>query len=322
MIAISLGTFLVAAISVVYLSNKTTFVIQDALARLQENGRYANYMMSYDLRMAGYQGCANQKQMQVTNLIKNVSTMLDYDKPLRGFDGNGSSFSPSLPANLQGKSVAGSDIIEIRKASSLGIRLRDDMNRPNNPILVYDRMGIEAGTPLMITNCSVGDLFIAGANSNATAITHSSNQNISNDLSIAYLHNAQLAVLDYYAFYIKNTGRVNAQNQPILALVRMDRNGNEEEIADGVEQMRITYGIDTNGDNAADTYQTATQVENSNNWNNVIAVQINLLMSTVENVADKATSYLFNGTSLTPTDRKLRREWNIFVTLRNRGLPI
>ncbi|KTD49135.1 type IV fimbrial biogenesis PilW-like protein [Legionella quinlivanii] len=322
MIAISLGTLLVASISIVYLSNKTTFVIQDALARLQENGRYADYMLSYDLRMAGYQGCANQRQVKVTNLIKNLSTMLDYDKPLRGYDGAGSTFSPGLPANLQGKSVPGSDVIEIRKASSLGVQLRDDMNRPNNPILVYDRMGITAGTPLMITDCSVGDLFIAGSNSNATAITHSSNQNTSNDLSVAYLRTAQIAIFDYYSYYIKDTGRVNAQNQAILALVRQDRNGNEDEIAEGIEQMRISYGVDTNGDNTVDTYQTAAQVQSGDNWNNVISVQINLLLATVENVADKAMSYSYNGSNLTPGDRKLRREWTIFVTLRNRGLPL
>ncbi len=37
------------------------------------------------------------------------------------------------------------------------------MNQSNNPILVFNRLGIQAGDVLMITNCRVGDIFIAGA---------------------------------------------------------------------------------------------------------------------------------------------------------------
>ncbi|KTC95813.1 PilW family protein [Legionella erythra] len=321
MVAITLGTLLIASAGAVYLSNKSTYVMQEGLARLQENGRYANFLLSRELRMAGFQGCANQKQIVVTNLVRNVSSMLAYDKPVQGYDGLTASFSPLLPANLTGKPMAGSDIIEVRMASNFGVQLRDDMNQPNNPILVYDRLGIAAGDPVMITNCSVGDIFIAGANTNATAITHTVSDNTTNDLTMAYPANSQVMRFLYYAFYVKNTGRVNSVGQPILALVRLDINGNEDEIAEGVELMRISYGVDTNGDNTVDTYQTATQVNNANNWNNVISIQINLLFATTENVNDKVQPYTFNGTTTTPTDRKLRRQWDTFITLRNRGLP-
>lgn len=321
MVAITLGTLLIASAGAVYLSNKSTYVMQEGLARLQENGRYANFLLSRELRMAGFQGCANQKQIVVTNLVRNVSSMLAYDKPVQGYDGIAASFSPLLPANLTGKPMVGSDIIEVRMASNFSVQLRDDMNQPNNPILVYDRLGIASGDPVMITNCSVGDIFIAGANTNATAITHTVSDNTTNDLTMAYPANSQVMRFLYYAFYVKNTGRVNSVGQPILALVRLDINGNEDEIAEGVERMRVSYGVDTNGDNTVDSYQTATQVNNANNWNNVISIQINLLFATTENVNDKVQPYTFNGVTTTPTDRKLRRQWDTFITLRNRGLP-
>lgn len=321
MVALTLGTLLIASAGAVYLSNKSTYVMQEGLARLQENGRYANFLLSRELRMAGYQGCANQKQIVVTNLVRNVSSMLAYDKPVQGYDGLTASFSPALAANLTGKPLAGSDVIEIRMASNFGVQLRDDMNQTNNPILVYDRLGIASGDPVMITNCSVGDIFIAGANTNATAITHTVSDNTSNDLTMSYPANSQVMRFLYYAFYVKNTGRVNSVGQPILALVRLDVNGNEDEIAEGVEQMRVSYGVDTDGDNTVDTYQTATQVNNANNWNNVISIQINLLFATTENVNDKSQPYTFNGVTTTPADRKLRRQWDTFITLRNRGLP-
>lgn len=323
LIASTIGTLLIASISAVYLSNKATFTTQEALARLQENGRYANYVLSREIRMAGFQGCTNQRQITLTNLVSNSTTMLNYDKPLQGFDSSSSAFSPTLPTNISAKQpVSGSDVIEVRMASNNGVHLSADMAQPSSAISVYAGLGAQSGTPLIITNCVIGNIFLAGAGTGATTITHPTGVNTSDNLSISYLSNAQVMRLIYYAFYLKNTGRVNSQNQPILALMRLDVNGNEEEIAEGIEQMRITYGVDTDNDNAVNTYQTATQVNNNNNWNNVISIQINLLFATVENIADKSRPYSFNGTTVTSTDKKIRREWVTFITLRNRGLPV
>ncbi|MGQ3888172.1 PilW family protein [Legionella sp. CNM-1927-20] len=323
LIATTIGTLLVAGIGAVYLSNKATFSVQSALARLQENGRYANYILARDIRMAGFQGCTNQRQVALTNLVSNYSTMLNYDKPLQGFSSSGTSFTPDLPTNISSKSpLSGSDIIEIRMASSNGVHLSADMAQPNSVINVYSGLGAQSGTPLIITNCVIGNIFMAGTGTSDTAITHPTGINTSDNLSIAYLTNAQVMRLIYYAFYIKDTGRMNSQNQPITSLVRLDVNGNEDEIAEGVEQLRIAYGVDTDSDNTVNSYQTATQVNNGNNWNNVISVQINLLLATVDNVADRPRPYTFNGVTITPTDRKIRREWVTFITLRNRGLPV
>lgn len=321
MIAITLGMLLIATVGQIYLSNRTSNIIQEGLARLQENGRYAHYMLANDLRMAGYHGCGQQSQMEVTNLVPSQPNLSEFDTPLKGYDGNGSTFSPALPSYLTALADNRSDVLEIRMASNQGVNLREDMTRKNTPILVYDRLGIQAGEVIMVTDCSVADIFIAGANSNAVAITHTVSNNLSNDLSIPYLTNAQVMRFLYYAYYIKDSGRSNSDGEPIYSLYRLNISGTEEEIAEGVERMDVSYGVDTNGDHSIDSYKTAAEVEAANQWNSVIGVNINLLMATTENVNTKIQSYRYNGATITPSDRKLRREWNIFVTLRNRGLP-
>jgi len=321
MIAITLGALIVATVGSVYLSNKATYRVQEELARLQENARYANYYLNFTLRMAGFQGCASESFVKMTNRVKSPSKMLLYDTPVLGYDGLASSFSPTLPANLTAKIVTGTDAVEVRMASLTGVQLRDDMNQSINPILVYDRLGIQAGDVVMISDCSVGDIFIAGGNTNSTAITHTVTNNNTNELSASYISGSQVMRYVYYAFYIKDTGRINANSQPIYALVRQDLDGTEQELVDGIEKMTIRYGVDTNADNTADEYQTATAVNSANNWNKVISLKINLLFATVENVNNKPQAYQFNGATITPTDRKLRREWQTFVTIRNRGLP-
>lgn len=321
MIAITLGALIIATAGSVYISNKSTFRVQDALARLQENARYGVYFLNKDIRMAGYQGCAADTIVEMTNLVNNPSTTLLYDTPIFGYDGSSSSFSPTLPANLTGKAAANNDVVEVRMASNTNVQLKSNMNLTNNPILVYDRLGIAAGEVVMISNCKVGDIFIAGGNTNATSITHTTANNTSNDLSIAYTAGAHVMRYVYYAFYVKDSGRTNSSGQPIYALIRQDLNGNEVELVEGIERMKVSYGIDTDADYTADIYHTAAEVNTANNWDKVISLRINLLFATTENVANTPSAYQFNDTTYTATDRKLRREWQAFITLRNRGLP-
>lgn len=85
--------------------------------------------------------------------------------------------------------------------------------------------------------------------------------------------------------------------------------------------MEVIYGVDTNSDNATDSFMTAAQVEASNNWDNVLNAQLRLLLATPDNISDKPISYTYNNNTVTPNDRKLRRELDIYVTFRNRGMP-
>ncbi len=321
MISITLGALLVAAVGMTYVSNRNVNTIQEGLSRLQENARYVSYILAREIRMAGYSGCANQRNIGISNLAQNNPNLTDFSRPLQGYDGSGGTFSPALPAHLVGQSIVNSDILELRMGSNTSVQLRDNMNQTNNPVQVYDRLNLQAGEPVLITNCTVGDVFIAGANANAAVIVHTMANNTSNDLSIPYTSDAQVMRFLYFAYYVKDTGRTNALGNPIQALVRRNFNGTEEEIADGVEMMRIRYGVDTNADNNVDEYMNATQVNSSNNWNNVLSAEIRLLMATTEQLNEKPMAYTFDSATVTPNDRRLYREWKVYITLRNRGMP-
>src|SRR4051812_627303 len=67
MIAMSLGLATIAAIGWIYLGTTKTYRTQDALARLQENARYAFEVIGSDLRMAGTTGCSHLEQANVIN---------------------------------------------------------------------------------------------------------------------------------------------------------------------------------------------------------------------------------------------------------------
>ena len=74
MVAVTLSLILMAGLVQVYTGNKQTYRIQEALSRVQENGRFALDFITRDLRSAGFLGCAGTS----TKIIN----------PLSGFEWN------------------------------------------------------------------------------------------------------------------------------------------------------------------------------------------------------------------------------------------
>jgi type IV pilus assembly protein PilW len=129
--------------------------------------------------------------------------------------------------------------------------------------------------------------------------------------------------------------RIGANNQPSLYKTTQITNvagtitTNTDELIEGIENMQILYGVDTDPPIITDAtqevsgtpnyYVSADLVANNNNWDNVVAVQISLLAGTMDdNVTSQAVPYTYNGVTTTPTDNRMRRVYNATITLRNR----
>ena len=324
-IALGLGALMTAAVITFFAGNKVNYNIQQGLAQLQENGRFAEYMLTQDLRMAGYQGCTNTAVFTPNNIVTPASAApFGPDDIITGYQSTGaSSWSPNLPGTLTGVVQGGTDVIVVRKAAPVSTHLSDNMASPAADIEVDNKIAFQNNEILMITDCEDGDIFRATSVSGAgtMSIGHGTAGNATGDLSKAYQTDAHVAQFESFTYFIRDTGRTNQVGQPILALVRQDINGTNEELVDGVEDMQIVYGIDTSGNGSADTYLTADQVQAASNWPNVISVNINLLLATVEDVSQDEVPYTFNGTTVNnPGDRKIRRQWSTFITVRNRGV--
>lgn len=320
MLSISLGLILTLALIELFINNKVNYRIQEGLARVQENGRYAKYYLNKEIRMAGFQGCSNLSFIQANVVVKNPSADVTFNinDAILGYESSGGGWAPALPAHLTGLIAAGTDVVVIRKASSLGVTLKNNMAQPTSAVTVEDRLGIQPGEILFITDCSSADIFMAGANTTATAIAHGSNDNTSPNFSIAYLTDAQLMRFESFSFYVGDTGRINSNGQAILALFQLDTAGISTELVEGVQNLQATYGVDTTGDNSADTYMDANAVTTAGTWPQVKSVRLSLLFNTIEEVNPQVQNYVFQGQTVTPANQMLYRQWDTFITLRNR----
>jgi type IV pilus assembly protein PilW len=95
-------------------------------------------------------------------------------------------------------------------------------------------------------------------------------------------------------------------------------NAATEELIEGVEDMQVMYGVDTNGDDSANTLLRAGDIAD---WQDVRSVRVALLFASVENnVATAEQSYYFNGAMHQSEDKRVRRAFTTTLGLRN-SLP-
>ena len=329
MVAMVLGLVISAAAVQIFASNKSTYRLENALSRLQENGRFVVDRIAGDLRMAGYNGCLSRGTGVPTQMIsvENPPFAIDGTDSIRGFNNNGTGWLPAIDAslNLNGVNplrqvVAGTDVINVQRASSCGVQLT------SAPTSVSD-LGIDIVTPndcnfnvnsaAIITNCSVADVFQISA-------TGATLNRVAGNLSAVYAQESQVFLWESNAYYIATN------NNGVSALFRSSWNPsntdgattsvdfNTVELAEGVEDMQILYGIDQGVDEYADTYVTAN--DPLLNWGSVKSVRISLLLASDDFVTSTPRQINFNGANVNTgagADRRLRTVYTTTISLRN-----
>jgi type IV pilus assembly protein PilW len=88
-------------------------------------------------------------------------------------------------------------------------------------------------------------------------------------------------------------------------------------VADNIEDMQVTYGIDSNKDGVIESYQDAGAVAS---FGQVAAVRVNLLVrGPSTHAATGNQTYSFNGADVTKTDGFLRQVYSATFTVRNQA---
>lgn len=321
MIALTVSLFLIGGVSTIFISNKQTYRLQDQLGRLQENARYAMHVLTRDLRAAGYTGCASLGEITpnvIADDVGSYAVLLDEASVITGHEYSGA-WSSALPQTLTGI-LTGSNAVTVRHTNACGAFLTGNMASTNANIQLSagNTCGFQADEVLVISDCDGADVFKANNVSNGGAkqtITHPNSTNSDNRLSRIYGPDSQVMRFVTNTYYLRN----GASGEPALWLLdnlQATGTNNPQEIVEGVEDMQILYGEDTDADSVANIYRSPANV---GTWANVVSARLFLLMRTTSEVATKPQAYSFMGVTTTPADKYLRRELTTTVMIRNRG---
>lgn len=267
----------------------------------------------------------------------------------------------ALPASIANAADRNSDIITFRGTSAAAVPVEPAPGAYSStaPIRVF-RQGTQGdsltnlkdslaagNTPTaMITDCINSSIFpvtaIAGPASNFYTVTHGKN------LSGVYTVGselAQVATETYYVSILHTDGKYycsnpasgtgpdqcgTAGNCETPALCRAQGTSAGRRIIEGVERLRISYGLDTDNDSVPNRYVNASGIATANEWEQVVSVELGLLLRTDDEIRKKqgGADFVLAGQAISvpqdssdttlADDKFMRRAINQTVAIRNR----
>lgn len=303
----------------------------------------------------GVEGYEADKTAPSDNLV----TLEEYPSIASSSAADYVSISSSISATLFAKldPLPHTDIIAARVAESSGIEIIDDTDSANFHVNYTgglgngacstgdDRLsGICPGDTVLISDCKKSLLFlVTKADPAATPtsptevlIVHSGNasatgiKNVKSSFTTAaagpeyeFETGSEIVKMTTKFFYIGE-----GKTGPAL-FVKSGEETVGTELVEGIENLQVLYGEDTDADNIPNRYVPATNVVN---YANVTAVRLSVLLRSVKNLPWRtATSkpYLLGGSTAgsattinSPSDKRLRRTMSMVIKLRNRAFSL
>jgi type IV pilus assembly protein PilW len=319
MVALVITLILLAGIGQIFLSSKKSFVIQDSLGRLQENGRYAMETLAQDVRRAGFWGgnadiTAIDDHVGGTGKVAtddgtctdaNWARMLTHR--IFGKNDTRAGYTTCLPADTAPKG----DILVVRYAApwEVGGITTGPTYMADHPTHFFLRSSLFEGQ--LFKGSDVGTLPIIDAPAVRTAelVSHG-----------YFIHAANTSDK------CPTAGKVPSLYRQTLANGVVD-NTTPEEIAYGVDDFQVQYGVDdadicgsgTSDDNSVDCYVDAAAADDAM-WDKVIAARVWLLTRAEcpETGYTNDSTYAMGDVNYTPNDHYRRQLYTSTIRLRNR----
>ncbi|HQQ63287.1 MAG TPA: PilW family protein [Pseudomonadales bacterium] len=369
MVAITLGLFLSYGAVQSFLSGKKAYGMQEAMSRIQETGRLAQEFIGYDIRRAGDYGCnsgdafAASAADDVTtactgfNMLNSPSdNRYNFSYAVYGID----NFSGTAPNYLNNPApVAGTDILVVHVAQDIGVTTAAVPATALGTVNLDTGIGLAASNIVSIGSCAGMRIFQVSAATAAVpgSITAggSTPGNRCANTNIALPQASQVRVLDTYFYYVGINSTTNRRSlyRQTLSHAQLASPTGSDELLEGVEDMQLMFGLDSDGDKVINSWVTPTSANISNAaWNDwdvgyctnggalttctaspdtnhdqtkaVRAVRFSLLVASADPVLDAEQKYSYDGNTYYggnatagSGDKRLRQIFTSTVAIRS-----
>lgn len=337
MVSITIGLIITAAVAQTFIANRATYQLDEGLARMQENARFAIDFLNREIRQAGNMGCVRDSTYATSPPVVDFSNNLNppgnfngVPAAITGFEapgtGTGQTFSaPTYPTSnsitgwipaldstlIPGGALPGTDAIVIRRASTGSIPIGAPV-MPGDISFQLARPDsgnqFQEGQLVILTDCESTSLYqITAIDPSRTIITHAAgttpppgNACETGNPNVAGCGPGDQKYTSAEVMSIQTVAlyvALNANRVPALYM-------SGQELVEGVENMQIMYGVNNVADNSMyrggdpDRYMTANEVNTAGLWGSVVNVRISLLMRTSNTTGSVADTTLDTGTYL------------------------
>lgn len=278
MVSVALGLMIIAGMTTLFVNNNNAQAALETASRQVENGRYAMQLMATDMRNAGFYGEYDPSVEPALPLPATIPDVCSVDMDeikaslqlhVQGID-NASATALACLDDI----AAGTDILAVRHANTcIAGETGCDTVADGGPFLqtsLCDSVAeLNSGNP--------DTFFAVGTDAAALPLTR-------RDCETA----APVRRMQVHIYYIAAN---NEEGDGIPTLKRAELVSDAETsfrivpLVEGIENLQLEYGMDTDADGASDTYTTDPATHDgcalaacaNANWNSVLAARVSLL---------------------------------------------
>ncbi len=299
MIAMIISLVLMGGVIQVFLGSKQSYRTNEGIARMQENIRFAMGRLGEDLSTAGYMGCDDSSGVDLGNnlLLTNAldsssatATTIAYDfaNPITGFDGTGLNGSDSISIR---RAFTGSNVPLATKMLIETGPLSVDATAPNyNTLEQWDTLAVSdcwSTSIFMVTNNPATSGGILRHDPGLSPPAGHANEGLKN--LAAYADNSKNDLQHLYGTKVSSVATAIKVATTTYALCAGTLGTNTalcqdgSILVDGVQDMQIVYGLDSDGTPGVERFVTASSAAlTAAGLNNVSNIQVTLNMDSVD----------------------------------------
>jgi Tfp pilus assembly protein PilW len=314
MVSMLLGVMLGAGFIGAYLGAKRNYFYEEQMARMQENGRYAMRLLSREFDMAGFFG--GYPSMSEVNAAKVASDCSNYDWVLNAWH----------PLELVNDFSGDAPLVSLHATRLTCFDTAAMM--PGSDVVAIKRTAAEASVHWGVP---APDLTISSTAGWYLRVTSAGQAQWEKQRPVDLRRpEIALATRSYWEavtriFYIRSKAESaeDGDDIPGLCMETLAGNGMTSRcLVEGVENMQLEFGIDTDADAVPNFYVSAPTPAD---MERTVAVKIHLLLRSIGTLAghqDDSVYRLGRTTVAATHDAYLRRVFSSTVFLRNRNDPI
>lgn len=260
-IALALGVVLVGGISQVYLENKKNYVQDEAMARLQENGRFAINVFKRELKMAGFFGVgADLQALSIPGVSTGCAAAGDWALSLDPIDfvnDSGQTASSSVRGVSLGDEcveadavLPGTDILVVKRVAD-----RETINNNSWAAGLSDAGGDEKKEryylkikihPVNGSNELTKYVYV---DSGGFASADADPSSASDEDILSSSNNVSMWLVMNRIFYVRNYSVTPGDGIPTLVMATLtDKQFEQQALIEGVEAFHIEFGIPDSDD--------------------------------------------------------------------------
>lgn len=322
MVAVTISLIMFAVIIELFVSNKEAYRLQEGASVLNENARFAINHLQYSLRMADHWGGVEPQDVAVDGGVPALGVCTG-SPPISnvGFRGYHGTATPPVDCIPAADYEANTDAFFVRYGSQ----------SPSNPGEEPDDSADVLAEPGIWVRTNIGRRAMIFENSDLGSLP--GDMYDASDPDPAGMSNYRFQALLYFVRACSNPAAgssataCDSADDGIPTLVRMALNSDntftQQDIVQGVESMRLMYGVDENDDLVADRYDTAANVAAADNWSDVVSVRVSLIVANLQRdmtVTDTSTYTMTNGLTWSPpaeASNFRRSQYDFVVQIRN-----